>query len=183
MLSSEVFFLVMAGGAGALAKEILGDNTLELPKIKSGKLVLGFIGSLIIGAFVGFMVDGSYLTAAMAGFSGYTAIEALVLKKEKKETSEETTTEGIIRAIAKDEGIDPKLAIKVAKCESNFCATAQNINTDGSIDRGVFQINSKYHPEVSKEQAEDIVFATRFFCKAFKEGNLKWWDATKKCWA
>jgi hypothetical protein len=84
--------------------------------------------------------------------------------------------------VAKDEGVDPDLALRVAKCESGFKINATNTNTDGSIDRGLFQINSKYHPEVTADQAFDLEFSTRFFCKAFKSGNLSWWNASKSCW-
>jgi len=178
----EIIFLAIAGAVGALIKEILADNKIKLPKIVQGELDLGFIGSIVIGAFVGYVVDGSFLTAAMAGFAGFSVIENLVGKKNSQNSSNKIIIAGIIRYIAKEEGVDPDLAVRVATCESGLSPTAQNVNQGGSVDRGLSQINNKYHPKVTDQQAYDIVFSTRFFCRAFKDGHLSWWDASKKCW-
>lgn len=69
------------GAVGALVKDILVDNKIKLPKIVEGELVLGFIGAVVIGGFVGFFVDHSLLTAFFAGYSGFSALEALLPKK------------------------------------------------------------------------------------------------------
>lgn len=176
------YLLLIVGAVGALIKEILEDNKLKLPSIAKGELELGFFGATIIGALAGYAIDGSYLTAAMAGFSGSAIIANLVSKNGLLKNSQTKGVEEQIREIAKEELVDPDLATRVAKCESNFNPKAININTDGSKDRGIFQINDKYHPEISDQQAFDVCDSTRFFCKAFKAGNLSWWNASKKCW-
>jgi len=181
-METEIIYLLLAGAFGALIKEILIDNKLTLPKKVDGELVLGFLGSLIVGAFAGWAIDGSLLTAAMAGFTGFAIIEQLVVKKNGVTDSNKTIISGIIRFVAKQELVDPELCLKVAECESGLSPTAKNININGSIDRGLYQINNKYHPEVSDSEAYDIVLSTRFFCKAFKEGHISWWNASKKCW-
>jgi hypothetical protein len=38
-------------------------------------------------------------------------------------------------------------AIECAKSESNLNIFATNTNTDGSVDRGIFQINGRWHPK------------------------------------
>lgn len=177
-----VLTLLIAGAIGALVKEILEDNKLTLPKIRNGELCLGFLGSCGIGAIAGYLIDGNPLTAALAGYSGYSIVKSFIEKKNSQIETSEKTTEEIIRKIAKEEGVDPDLAVRVAKCESKLDWKAVNINKDGSRDRGIFQINEKYHQEVSDEQAFDPIFSTQFFCKAFKAGNLPWWNATKDCW-
>jgi len=176
------FLLMLAGAAGAIVREILRDNSLALPKKINGKLFLGFIGSAIVGGFVGYFIDGSYFTAAMGGYVGISAFENLINKNLTISQKTEKTIQDIIIMIAKEEQVDPDLALRVAKCESNFDTKAININSDGSRDRGLFQINDKFHPEVSDEQAFDPIFSTRFFCKAFKNGHLDWWNATRNCW-
>ncbi len=103
--------------------------------------------------------------------------DAIVPAMEKEETTEE-----IVRRICDEEKVDPGLALRVARCESGLNKMAVNINEGGSLDRGIFQINDKYHPEVTPAQAFDPEFSTHFFCKAFKKGNLSWWEASKKCW-
>ncbi len=92
------------------------------------------------------------------------------------------TVEEQIRDIARAEGVDPDLAVAIAKCESSLNSKAVLVNDTGTRDRGLFQINNYYHPEVTDEQAFDIAFSTRFFCKAYKEGNISWWNASRKCW-
>jgi len=88
-----------------------------------------------------------------------------------------------IRSIAKEEGVDPYLAVKVAKCESNLEPNAVCFNRNGTRDRGLFQWNDFWHPEISDECAFNVQCSTRAFCKAVKDGNLDWWNASKKCWA
>jgi hypothetical protein len=51
----------------------------------------------------------------------------------------------------------PRLAAAIAMAESAGYARAKNRNGPGSIDRGLFQINSYWHPEVSKRCAFDPV--------------------------
>ena len=76
-----VIYFFLAGAAGALVKDLLIDNTLELPKRVDGKIALGFIGGMLIGGFVGWAVDQSILMAALAGFSGTSILENLSNKK------------------------------------------------------------------------------------------------------
>jgi len=178
----EVILVIIGGAIGALLKDVLHDNCIELPSILKGKLNLGFLGGITIGAIVGYVIDGGFVTALTAGFTGFSVIQNLVPSTATESTSEKKTIEEIIREVAKTELVDPELAVKVAKCESKLNPVALNTNTDGSRDRGIFQINEKYHPEVTDEQAFDPVFATTFFCKAFKAGNLSWWNASKTCW-
>lgn len=196
-MTESILFLFLAGAIGALIKEIWEDDGLILPKIKNGKLQLGFIGSALIGGFVGYIVDGSYITAALAGFVGLSAITKLIpdkfekrggkiLEDLKEKIGIETTTKekiaGLIRYEAEKAEVDPELAVAVAKAESNLSPTAINKNTDGSRDRGLFQINEKWHPNITDEVAFDIILSTRFFCNAVKNGNLYWWKATEKVW-
>ncbi|MFA5080868.1 MAG: transglycosylase SLT domain-containing protein [Candidatus Paceibacterota bacterium] len=203
---SAIIFL--AGALGALCKDIFKDNTIEMPKWEGGKLGLGFIGGMIIGGAAGMYIDGSFITAFMAGFTGVAILQAVLDGKEvrtcKEETEQKAETEKktedeplaqsqatpatalmvekIIRYIANQKNVDPDLAVRVAKAESSLSPTALNINADGSKDRGLYQINDKYHPEITDEQAYDIVLSTRFFCDAVLAGNLSWWNASKKNW-
>jgi hypothetical protein len=175
-------FFIIAGALGALAADILIDNKIQLPRKVNNELVLGSIGGLIFGALAGFFADGNIVAAFSAGFGGTEFISNLVSKRMTNKTGEELM-EQIIRWVAKEEGVDPELAVRVARCENpKLDPKAVNINKDGSRDRGLFQINDKWHPQVSDEQAFDPVFSTCYFCKAVKEGNLNWWNRTRRCW-
>lgn len=74
------FSLFLFGAAGAIVKDILADNSLVMPKILSGKLQLGFLGSVFIGASAGYFVDHSPITAFFAGYAGFHALAALMPK-------------------------------------------------------------------------------------------------------
>lgn len=87
-----------------------------------------------------------------------------------------------IREIAKEYGVDPELAVKVADCESGLNPRATNINKNGSVDRGLYQWNDRWHPEIADECAYNRYCSTRAFCRAVKNGHLDWWSATKRCW-
>jgi hypothetical protein len=196
----NILILFAVGAAGALIKDLLQDGCIELPRKIDSKFSLGFISSMVIGAFAGYFVDGNYITAFLAGVSGSLVINNLIANKkivtDTNATTEITTTtttntttppskeevEKIIRAICKAEGVDENLAVKVAKCESGLNCLAVNVNTTGSKDRGIFQWNDKYHPDITDEMAFDPVIATKLFCKAVKAGNISWWNASKKCW-
>jgi hypothetical protein len=178
----SIIFIFLAGAFGALAKDILKDNELEIPKFKDGKIALGFLGGAITGGIAGYLIDGSIETAFMAGFTGSAIFSSLLTGKKDEAVPIEKINEAIIRQIAKEECVDPDLAVRVATCESSLNHKAKNVNTGGSIDRGLYQINSKWHPEVTEAEAFDPIFSAHFFCKAFKDGNISWWEATKTCW-
>lgn len=54
-----------------------------------------------------------------------------------------------------------RIAVAIALAESSLNTSAQHRNTDGSIDRGLYQINTRWHPEVSDACAYDPVCATQ----------------------
>ena len=188
-----ILSLFLAGVIGALLKDILEDNAIVLPKVIDGKMTLGFIGGAIVGGLAGYYVDGSLVTAGMGGYAGKSIIEALLSSKKELEQvtqaaqkpiseTEKKTIEQRIREIAKEKCVDPELAVRVAKCESALNPSARNVNKTGSVDRGLYQWNNLYHPEITDAMAYDPDVATREFCKAVKAGNLSWWNASKTCW-
>ena len=143
--------------------------------------IITITGGLILKFFGFDGTVGAILTVIVAFYFGKREILDPIATK-KISNSKVETVEQIIRKIAREEGGDADLAVRVAKCESGLNPTARNVNIGGSIDRGLYQWNSKWHPEISDECADDIDCATREFCKAFKDGNLYWWNASKKCW-
>jgi len=143
--------------------------------------VIVLVGGLVL-KFRGFDgLVGTLLTAVVIYYFGDRTISGKIIQRQRKINGVETVEETIIR-ICKEELVDPAIAIKVAKCESQLNSSAINVNSGGSRDRGIFQINDKYHPEMSDEDCFNIERSTKFFCKAFKAGHLDWWSATKKCW-
>lgn len=81
----EVILLFIFGALGALIRLLSRQGgKLELPYLRNGQLYLGFLGSLIIGAGVGFVVDGSLITAFLAGYTGSSLLSKLVFNGQDK---------------------------------------------------------------------------------------------------
>lgn len=180
--SFNALCLFLVGALGALVRDITDDDGLQLPTITQGKFYLGFLGGTLLGGVAGLLSGDSFLGALTAGFAGYSVIITALSGKMITTPKKQETTQEIIERVAKKNKTDVKLALAVAEAESNFNPQAINKNADDSIDRGLFQINSKWHPEVSDQQAFDPEFATEFFCKAVKDGNLTWWNSSKSKW-
>lgn len=143
--------------------------------------ILTLIGGFFLISLGANGLVGTILTTIILFYFGKKELLDKITEKHLPEAKFETI-EDIIRKIARSETVDPALALRVAKCESGLNPAAQNINTNGSIDRGLFQWNDRWHPEITDEIAFDVEKSTRAFCRAFKEGHLSWWNATKKCW-
>jgi len=127
-------------------------------------------------------VVGTLLTTVVLFYFGKKEVYDKVQSRKEIAGKIESVGE-IIRRIAIEEKVDPELAYKIAKCESGLNPHARGINKTGSIDRGIFQWNDKYHPEVSDDCAFDVECSARAFCKAAKENHLSWWNASKECWS
>jgi len=200
MINLDVIpLIILAGAIGALASELLKDNCVEMPKKIGARFSLGIIGSMIVGAITGYYVDGSPETAFMAGFMGPQLLAAILKRKsaeagqilsetpgttdkENEEKPEFADIEAMIRWKAVRAGVEPDLAVAVAKCESGFKENAINVNNGGSKDRGIYQWNDFYHPEITDEMAFNPETATDLFLKAVNQGHLNWWKASSKCW-
>jgi len=139
---------------------------------------------LIIGCLIlkGFEFNGTIsniLITIVTVYFGKTQVVDPIIKKKSKiiseEKSEQTmiikneTVEQTIRRIAKLNGVDPELAIRIAKCESSLNPNAININKTGSKDRGVFQWNDFWHPDITDKMAFDVETATKLFCDAINK--------------
>ncbi len=126
-------------------------------------------------------VTGTLLTTIVLFYFGKREVYDVIKTKMPIHSKIETVGQ-IIERIARDEGIDQNLAVRVARCESGLNPMAKNTNSNGSIDRGLYQWNDRWHPEITDQIAFDIEKSCRAFCKAFKDGHLSWWNATRSCW-
>ena len=82
---------------------------------------------------------------------------------------------GIIKVAEKEGFEDLKLLFHLARYESMFDPFAIAVNKDRSVDRGVFQWNNKYHPEVTNECAFNVECATEKTIELLKKGRCKEW--------
>lgn len=79
--------------------------------------------------------------------------------------------------------IQKDLLCDVCSCEGGYNIHAKLVNSPNSIDRGLFQINNYYHPDVTDEMAYDPEWSTRWACQAIinKQAHSLW-SASEGCW-
>lgn len=77
-------------------------------------------------------------------------------------------------------GLDSEKGLKVAFCESRYVLDAVGYNKgDNGIDRGLWMLNSKWHPEVSDECAFDLECSTKEAIRIIKQRGFKEWTCNK----
>jgi hypothetical protein len=69
--------------------------------------------------------------------------------------------------------------LRLSYCESRFDTKAVNDNGIYGKDHGAFQINLKYHPNITIDQAEDITFATNWTIDQINAGRQNLWACDK----
>lgn len=69
----------------------------------------------------------------------------------------------------------------VILCESGFNPEARNVNKSGTIDKGLFQFNSRWIPE--GYAAESIDRQIEVATKIYESNGLADWKWSKPCWS
>src|SRR5215469_3425561 len=81
-----------------------------------------------------------------------------------------------VAALAKAAGVPADqlaTAVAIAMAESALNPNATNVNTDGSVDRGLWQINNAAHPDVSDSSAFNPVTAAQGML-SISNGGTNW---------
>ena len=81
-----------------------------------------------------------------------------------------------------DAGLNPDEADKIIECESHWNTEAHKVNWDNKkgLDRGLWQINTLFHPEVSNSCSYDYRCSTEEAIRIYKErGNWSAWECSK----
>jgi len=89
-----------------------------------------------------------------------------------------------IRVIGDEESLNweqKNLLCDICRCESDFNPNAKRVNTPNSVDRGLFQWNSKYWSNITDEMAFNPEICTRLACREIF-ANRNHWTASQKCW-
>ena len=71
--------------------------------------------------------------------------------------------------------------IKIGRCESGLRENAMGVNTNKTVDRGVFQLNS-IHKNISNQDAFDFEKNIKYAWNMFKAQGTTPWNSSKHCW-
>jgi hypothetical protein len=85
------------------------------------------------------------------------------------------TTEDILLNVSKKYGVPYTELLFIAQCESGMNPEVIHTNLDGSIDRGLMQINNRYHPQVSDECSFNVKCSAEYTAKSITDGHIGWW--------
>jgi len=99
----------------------------------------------------------------------------IAMFREKYWCPADAETCNTIVDIANEYGVDGQVVINLGWCESNLQPIPGKIN---KRDRGWFQINSRYHPEISDECAYNLECSANFTAKKISKGKGYLWV----CW-
>lgn len=72
--------------------------------------------------------------------------------------------------------------VNLAKCESGLNKEAVHVNTNGTVDLGIFQWNSVHYSkdDMSATCALDVYCSARRANEEIKKGHLNWWVCADK---
>lgn len=167
--------LMLRQGMNGMNVETLQKNLHSLGYLLKAD---GSFGPLTKQGVIDFQTKNGLTPDGIVGPQTLEKIQSLLTEKDG---SSITAT---ITAICESEGIEPELALAVAHCEGGMNPYAINKNNNGSMDRGLYQFNDLYHPEITDEMAFDPAQATKLFCEAVKNKELHiFWSASQHCWA
>lgn len=68
--------------------------------------------------------------------------------------------------------VDPFVALAVVQWESGYKPEVTHKNPDGSVDYGLFQLNSRYHPQFKNDVDNHIAYGVKFLADRIKTYGL-----------
>lgn len=81
---------------------------------------------------------------------------------------------GIIKQKSAQYGVDPIIPIAIVEAESRYVVNARG---DNGLARGLAQIRSDFHPDITDAQADDPYFAIEFLVSNLALGHCSWWSS------
>ena len=106
-------------------------------------------------------------------------INKIVAEYKANEKEENKSITRIILEICEEEGIDPDMVMQIVIYESKLNRYFQGVCKDGTVDRGVFGLNSYWYEHISDECAFSVSCSARVFAEAFKAGKINDWLSVK----
>lgn len=138
--------------------------------ITDAKAIMGFV--LLVGT-IGILIQLGTPTILTDDTARYTFLP-------KNEDKKNLSVQEQIKKIARDENfkwID--FLLQLGCCESSLKLNARNDNGYYGKDRGIFQINNFFHPEVSDECADNLECSTKWTMWMINSGRQHEWVCNK----
>jgi soluble lytic murein transglycosylase-like protein len=123
------------------------------------------------------MINLILVSALIASFSP-TTLGVISMSPPKPEP---VNIQHIITLKAEEYGLDSQIVGKIISCESGGNQRAINTNKNGSVDKGLLQINSVH--DIGDLDLFDPVDNLDFGLKLMQKQGTRPWDSSRKCWA
>ena len=125
--------------------------------------------------FAGILILGSYIQLSRE-------VDQYTLNTVKTQGEPVLSIKDYVMNEVRNAGLDEYKAFMVVYNESRFNPEATLVNAGGKngIDRGLWQINSKYHPEVSNTCAYNYKCSTKEAIRIIKKYGWQEWTAGKQ---
>lgn len=156
-------------------------DTKRILERKIRNIKLSIITFIVIGIFS--YISAEYNKTIVIEVEQIPVVMQAKAAPAQTEAMNQPTTgidpEAQIRAIAKDMGFRwTNYLVRLAACESSLKFDAKNTRGNmpaGSIDRGIFQINSFWHKEVPDSCTFDLECSTRWTINRINSGYQQEW--------
>lgn len=140
-----------------------------LPNKHTSKIAL----LILVGTVLGICV----LMMRLSGNIEYPTNHLKTLNSPIDTAKMAITVEAEIRQIAQNEGFEwPDYLVRLATCESKLDPSARG---DSGYSRGLFQIHKLYWPSVSDEEADSILWSTKWTMDLINAGYQHYWSCDK----
>ena len=122
-----------------------------------------------------------FLLVMIVGLGGVFALGAYFqtnrqeVKADTCPATKQEAPEDIVKRLCEEAGIGWLKCFRIVDYESGWDVHFDNPMKDGSLDRGLWAINSKQNPEVTFECAFDPICSTNYFISEVEAGNAKKW--------
>jgi hypothetical protein len=141
--------------------------------MKKIKIFLNKLVKIILVFLIFFVIN--YLSFSIGQYIEMKKIEPIINEIQGRfqsvEIKEKKDILNTIMSVCNEYGIDWKQAVLIAGCESRLNTYFVGLNKDGSYDRGIFALNSRYYSQYGDDCAFNIDCSARVYAKAVLKGR------------
>lgn len=138
------------------------------------KIIKWWISGVIIWFCLTLTINNYFILKVMI-----THVEAKNLTEAQISSEKPISVEDTVLEMVREAGLNPYEAWAIINCESRWKADAIGVNTNGTYDRGLWQINS-IHKDINNTDAMNYVKATKWaITKRLNDGHWGAWTCNK----